>query len=421
MAAGPSPRPAGPLPGLVALTAAYVLSQFFRTALAVVAPEVARDLALDPKRLGVLSAAWFLAFAAAQIPVGIMLDRYGPRRTVGLMLGIAALGCALLAAAPSLAVAAAGQVLIGVGCAPVFMGTLVVLVRWYPPERFASLSSVALAAGSAGGVLGTTPLALLAQALGWRGAFLAFAGLVLAAALLVLLLVRDRPPGATAGSSAEGLGELLRSLGKVLGNRRLWAILPLAFSSYALLVTVRGLWAGPYLDAVYGLPPVPRGNVLLLASLAIIAGTLAFARVERRLDRRREPVIAGTAVAVLALAVLAAVPLPLWAAAALLVVASAAGSTYALLMAQGRRFMADAEVGRRLTLLNGACFLGTAVLQGLSGLVVEAAAAAGAGPAGTYRWLFAFLAAYLGVALLAYLRSEDRRLARDGTVAPAAG
>ena len=73
----------GPLAGLAALTSAYVLSQFFRTALGVVAPEIASDLGLEPARLGVLSAAWFLAFAAAQIPVGVALDRLGPRRTVG--------------------------------------------------------------------------------------------------------------------------------------------------------------------------------------------------------------------------------------------------------------------------------------------------------------------------------------------------
>jgi predicted MFS family arabinose efflux permease len=398
---------ASPVPGLVALTAAYVLSQFFRTALAVVAPEVAADLGLDPGRLGALSAAWFLAFAAAQLPVGVALDRHGPRLTVGVLMTAAALGSVLLAAADGLGTAVLGQVLIGVGCAPVFMGTLVVLARWYPPERFAALTSVALAAGSAGTIAGTTPLALLAQALGWRGAYLVFAALVLAAALATLLLVRDAPPGAAAERPR---GDRRSGLMSVLANRSLWAVLPLCFAGYAALVTVRGLWGGPYLAAAFGLAPVPRGNVLLLMSLGMIAGTLLYARVERRLDRRREPVIAGTAATVLALAALAAFPVALLQAAALLVLIGACGMTYALLMAQGRRFMADAEIGRGLTLLNGACFLGAAVLQGLSGLVVDGALALGAGEAGAYRWLFAFLAAYLAAALVLYLPSRDRRL-----------
>ena len=110
------------LPTLAVLTGAYLLSQFFRTALAVVAPEIARDLALDPARLGVLSSAWFWAFATAQIPIGVALDRWGPRLTVSVLFGVAGLGCVAFARADGLASAAFGQVLIGIGCGPVLHG-----------------------------------------------------------------------------------------------------------------------------------------------------------------------------------------------------------------------------------------------------------------------------------------------------------
>jgi predicted MFS family arabinose efflux permease len=405
---------AGPLAGLLALTAAYTLSQFFRTALAVVAPEIAADLGLDAFRLGVLSAAWFLAFAAAQIPVGMALDRYGSRRTVGLLFMVAALGAAVFAAADGFAVAVLAQVLLGIGCAPVFMGTLVVIARWYPPERFAFLTSIALAAGSAGTVVGTTPLALLAGAVGWRGAFLTVMAAVLLAAGAVLLLVRDRPADAAA-PSLDPPRELLRGLTRVVTNRRLWPILPLSFAVYATLVTVRGLWAGPYLATIFDLPPVPRGNVLLLMSLGMIAGTLIYGRVERALDRRREPVVVGTSLAIASLAGLALLPAGLVLVTIFLVVLGAAGNSYPLLMAQGRRFLNDAEVGRGLTLLNGVCFLGAAVLQGLSGLVITAARGLGADESLAYATLYLFLAVYLGLALLAYTRSEDRRLRRPAS------
>jgi MFS family permease len=113
-----------------------------------------------------------------------------------------------------LGVAVVGQALIGIGCAPVFMGTLVVLARWYPPGRFATLGSLVLAGGNAGTLLGTTPLAVAAQTLGWRGAFLAFAVLVLLAAALVLALVRDAPPdaGAREGGTEQRLDQALRTL-----------------------------------------------------------------------------------------------------------------------------------------------------------------------------------------------------------------
>jgi predicted MFS family arabinose efflux permease len=413
-----SPAAAAPfsaLPTLTVLTLAYVLSQFFRTALAVVAPEIARDLALDPARLGVLSSAWFWAFAAAQIPIGVALDRWGPRRTVGWLFALAGLGCAVLATAPGLAVAALGQVLIGIGCAPVFMGMLVVLTRFYDQRRFALLSSTLLAIGSGGTLIGATPLALAAEALGWRGAFLAMGGIVLAVAALALLLVRDGPDGQPRSASGESLAHAFQGVLAVLRNRRLWAIVPMSFTGYAVLVTVRGLWAGPYLADRFGLDPVQRGNALLVMSLAMMLGTLAYGSLERRLDRRREPVLLGATAVVLILVTLALAPVrSALLATALLALLGCLGMTYALLMAQGRRFMAPHEVGRGLTFLNGACFTGAALLQAGSGVVVELARSVGLAPAGAYSALFLFLAAALALALLAYRRSMDVRLAPTG-------
>jgi len=122
----------GPLPGLVALTLANTLTQFFRIAMGLVAPELARDLSLEPAALGTLSAARFLAFALAQPVVGMALDRLGPRRSVAGLFLLAGLGCVLLASARSEARAVLAQVAIGLGCARVHMGTLVVLARFWP-------------------------------------------------------------------------------------------------------------------------------------------------------------------------------------------------------------------------------------------------------------------------------------------------
>lgn len=410
-ALGGTSAPASALPTLVVLALAYVLSQFFRTALAVVAPEIARDLGLDAAGLGILSSAWFWAFAAAQIPIGVALDRFGPRRIVASLFAAAGLGCAGLAMAPGLGVAILGQVLIGIGCAPVFMGALVVLTRFYDQQRFAFLAAMLLAIGSGGTLIGATPLAIAAQALGWRGAFLAMGGIVVAVAGLVALVVRDAPEGAATARADESLAHAVRGVLAVFRNRRLWAIVPMSFTGYAVLVTVRGLWAGPYLADRFGLGPVERGNALLVVSVAMMLGTLAYGALERRLDRRREPVLAGTAVAILMLLLLALAPVGSAALATALLAAFAfTGMTYALLMAQGRRFMAEGEVGRGLTFLNGACFTGAALIQATSGVVVELAKAAGAGPAGTYGALFLFLAAILALALLAYRRSADLRL-----------
>jgi MFS family permease len=392
---------------LAALTVAYVLSQFFRTMLGVIAPEVAADLGLAPTALGSLSALFFLAFALAQLPVGILLDRFGPRRTVSLVMLLAVAGAALLAAATGPALAFVGQVLIGLGCAPIYMGALFVVARTYSPVRFAAISSLILAIGQAGVLLGTTPLALAAEALGWRGAVLVVSGIVLVSALVVAAVVRDPPRAAGAGDTlAAGLAGVL----SVLRLRALWPILPLCFVSYGVVITLRGLWGGPYLAEVFELAPTPRGHVLLAMSLGLIGGTLAYASIERRLDRRREPVIVGTCLAVAALLLLAAMPgRSLALAAVLLTVVAFLGLHFALVMAQGRRFLPDYLVGRGLTLLNGTAFAGAAVVQLASGAVIDATRASGAGVTGSYAMLFGFLAAVLTVTLFPYLRSSDRR------------
>lgn len=401
------PQSGSALAPLVALTIAYVLSQFFRTMLGVIAPEIARDLGLGATALGTLSALFFLAFAAAQLPVGILLDRFGPRWTVGLVMLLAVAGAVTLAAAPSPAAAFVAQVLIGLGCAPIYMGALFVVARTYPPMRFAAISSLILAIGQAGVLLGTTPLALAAEALGWRGAVLMVSGIVMASALAVLVLVRDPPRAAGVGDS---LVAALSGVLAVLRLRALWPILPLTFVSYGVIVTLRGLWGGPYLAEAFGLPPTARGHVLLAMSVALILGTLGYAAVERRLDRRREPVIVGTCVTAAALLALAAWPgHSLALAASLLALIGAAGIHFALVMAQGRRFLPDHLVGRGLTLLNGTAFAGAAAVQMTSGVVIDGVRVAGIGPLASFALLFVFLAALLVLTLLPYLRSADRR------------
>jgi predicted MFS family arabinose efflux permease len=396
------------VPTLAVLAAAYVLSQFFRTALAVVAPEIAADLGLDPARLGALSSAWFWAFAAAQIPIGVALDRWGPRRTVSLLFGMGGLGCLLFARAGSLGAAVLGQVLIGIGCAPVFMGALVVLARFYPPQRFAQFSSILLAIGTAGTLAGTTPLAFVAGSIGWRGAFLGMGALVVMVALLLALIVRDRPPGARIAPATESLAAALRGLRMVLTNRRVWAIIPMCFTGYAVLIAVRGLWAGPYLAEMFAFSPVARGNVLLAMSLAMILGNLAYGMLERWYDRRRLLVAWGSGGVILTLLVLATFPAASAILATLLLgLLGALGMTYAPLMAQGRRFLAEHEIGRGLTFLNCACFAGAATMQALSGVVVSLAQEWR--PAATWRALFLFLAMALAAAVATYLRSDDPR------------
>ena len=401
---------------LATLCAAYVISQFYRSSTAVIAPDLVRDIGFSHESLGLLTGAFFLAFGLTQIPLGIMLDRFGPRRTMTGMLFFAVAGALVFATAESPAMLTTGRALMGVGCAAVFMGSVVVCARWFPPDRLATMASIVLAVGGAGNFLSATPLAYAADQIGWRGAFLAMAGLTALIAAMVFLLVRDAPPGHPYhGRTHESLGATLIGLGEVFANRRLPRLAAMAFVAYPALATILTLWAGPYLADIHGLGGVARGNVLMLTALAMILGTLFYGPLDRRLDTRREIVIGGALATTAVLAALAAVPAPpLWLAITLLTLLGFFGSYSVMVMAHGRASYPEHLVGRAVTMVNFVNFTGVAVMQAATGFIVGALSpAAGASPEIAYRAVFGFLAATVITALIYYRRIGDAKPSED--------
>ena len=391
---------------LAVFALAYTLSQFFRSFVAVIAPELSADLGLDPTGLGTLSAAWFIAFAAAQIPVGMALDRFGPRRTASLLMLSAVAGSLLFAAAHSEAEAVTGMALIGLGCAPVYMASLMVIGRLYPAERFATLSSAMLGFGAGGNVLGATPLAWAAGLLGWRGALTGVAGMVALSALLLILVVRDPPvPG---HKPVGGLAGVLEGVGQVLATRRMWPLIPITLVSYGIVATMRGLWAGPYLAEIHHLDTVARGNALMALVGAMTLAAFAYGPLDRLLGTRRGIVAVGNWLTVAALALLAAMPdMPLAAVVALLMVVVGCGFNYAVLMAHGKAFVPPHLLGRGVTVMNLYFIGGVGLMQVGTGRLMGWARAEQLDPVTAYRLLFATLAAALVGALLIYRLAED--------------
>jgi MFS family permease len=393
------------------------LSQFLRTALAVIAPELVRDLDLSAEVLGLLTGAFFIASAFMQIPVGALLDRFGPRRVVPGLLVMTVLGSLLFASAHSVVLLIAGQFLIGVGCAGVFMGGLVTISRWYPRDRFATIASVALAISNIGPVLSGTPFAAATQAIGWRGAYDAIALITAALAALVFIAIRDAPPGHPFHArSTERFVTALRSVGFVLRDRRIFGVLAIGFVVYSSTIAIRGLWAGPYLADVYHLGPLQRGNVLVVMSLTLIAFISLVGPLDRMVDSRKW-VVAGTAmIFVTIMAFMALSPgLGFWTAVVLLCLGLLGGAANVHILAHGRAFYSDQLVGRALTTVNCVIFVGVGVIQVATGFIVGAfpASAEGAAPESAYRAVFAFLALVVILALLIYTRTEDARPSRD--------
>ncbi len=380
--------------------AAYVLSQFYRSFLAVIAPELAHELVLDPQALGNLQAFWILGFVATQFPVGWALDTLGPRRTVSLQMLAAVAGALLFASAHSAQALNTAMLLIGAGCGSIFMGAIYMFGRIAAPQRFALLCSWLLGMGTAGNLLAASPLAWVAQSIGWRGAMVGMAVATALSAVSVLLLIRD-PVRIT----SHGRRGLFGGVGDILKIRSLWPLLPITAVSYAVVLAERGLWAGPYFSSVFGLEPVARGNALLVMAAAMSAGAMAYGPLDRLLGTRKWVVFGGVTMTALCFAALALPGLSLGNAIVVMGLLGGFGMTYGVLMAHGRSFVPDHLLGRGITLLNVLFIGGAGVLQPLSGALMNRLG--DAPPADAYATLHLIFASLLAGSLVVYAFAKD--------------
>lgn len=396
---------------VMTLATAYVASHFFRASNVTIGLDLMRDLAIGPEALGGLTGAFFFGFAAMQIPCGFFFDRFGPRRTVTGMLVLATIGGIVFTLAPTWPILLTGRTLMGAGFGVMLIGSMVVISRWFPPDRFSTLTAMVLSIGLVGNLVATTPLAWASEAVGWRSVFAAAVLFTALATIAVWIVVRDAPPGHPfLARTPEPPREMLQGLIEVLRNPRLKFILALNFCHYACTFTVQGLWGGPYLREVHGLSAIEAGNVLFAAVIAYQAGMLFFGPLDRVLDTRKRIAIGGTLVMISILALLA-VPtrLPAWVAIAAMIAVGFFSACSTMVMTHGRGIIPDRLIGRGMATINTSVMFGVACMQTLSGIVVGAfePLADGARSGTAYRALFGVLAVVLTVALAVYSRSED--------------
>lgn len=277
----------------------FVLSQFYRASIAVITPDLARDLSLDAGGLSMMSAAFFYAFAIAQLPIGIYLDRIGPRITMTVLSLIGIAGAFTFAWADSLTTLILGRALLGVGMACNLMGSMKLLTMWFTPLHFATLSALIVSIGTAGNAAATSPLVLCVEKIGWRWTFSGTAFVNLFLAILFFLVVRDCPQGrrkSPAGPRARptDLFGILADLKQLFAKRDYWLISMSTFCRYGIYAAVQVLWAGPYLMNVHGLSALSTGNLILLLNMGFIcAGPVWGILSDRVFKTRKWIVIAG--------------------------------------------------------------------------------------------------------------------------------
>ena len=297
---------------LLPFAAGYYLSYAFRTINALISGPLVSEFGLSAADLGILTAVLFLTFGAVQLPLGAWLDRFGPRRVHAALLSIAAIGATIFACAPSLLWLILGRSLIGLGVAGALMGGLKAIVLWWPAERVAIANGWLITLGALGAVTATAPAEMLMASIGWRGLFLLLAALAATAALLILRFVPERP--AQGPDEAINPGMTIRTIYR---DARFWRLAPLSATTIASAWAFQGLWAGPWLADVEGLPRHDVVMHLMWMAIALSASALILGTASDRLRRRGVSLSAifalATGLAVLAqLALILRWPVPTW-------------------------------------------------------------------------------------------------------------
>ncbi|MGN8114686.1 MFS transporter [Labrys sp. 22185] len=382
---------------LAALSAVAAMSQAFRTVATLFAGELKLEFGASTQEIGLFAGAFHLSFALAQIPIGVALDLFGPRRTVCAAFLLACLGALVSALAPNLPVLIASQVLIGVGCAPAFLGAIVFVANRYPARQFARLSGLVLSFSGIGMLMTGTPLALVVETWSWRAGFLALAALSILALAANVLLVRDEAPAP--GRGRPNLSVAFAEIGPLLAQRHTLGILLLGGVSYAAFLTLRGLWAVPMLMDRHGFGLVVSGHIMLATSLAALLGPPVFGLLKPRNRGRRYWIVASAALYMAAFAALAGQSSSLVDIAAVVMLGFMTGY-FILQYADVRAAYAEAVAGRAFAVFNTAIFLGVAVMQWLTGLVGSFAAARDADP---YLPVFAVIIVLLAAGIASFV------------------
>jgi predicted MFS family arabinose efflux permease len=366
---------------LAVLVWAFALSNAFRTLPTIVATGLGADFALGTQQLGLFAALFHISFAAMQMPVGVALDRFGPRRTVAGLFAVAAGGALLAGAAQGYLMVIVGQLMIGAGCSPALMGAMVFIARHYSQQQFARISGVVIALGGLGMLITATPLAWVVEHGTWRTAFGLLGALSASAAVLCWLLVDDgKNDSKTApdtqgegGKSRETLASAMRGLVRVLREPQTLGILALGLVTYASALTLRGLWIVPLFRERHDLSLVQSGNVVLGVSLAMIVGPMIFGWLDPGPKRRRRVIVAAALVSAMVVAILAVGTGSAVLDTALAIVFGGTTSYYVLQFADVRSSYPAALAGRALSALNLSVFLGVSLVQFGTGALAEIA------------------------------------------------
>ena len=297
------------------LALAFMMAYFHRTATGVMADSLMREFSITTaSELGILSSLYFYIYAAMQMPAGILVDAYGPRRTVSIAMLIATIGSVVFGAATGMTGIYLGRVLITLGVSVIYVAIVKIYVEWFRLREFGTMSGLVVIVANAGSLLAATPLAFAVDAVGWRISYYAIAAYSLGMAILCWLLVRDKPADVglptidevemQESPSQEGLAtstlsstplRIRDSVIQVLKNPNTWWPFLAASSVYGVFMAFMGIWGVPYFMQIHGLTRVEASNYIMLMAVGNMIGGSVIGFVSDRVGLRQRPYTVITA------------------------------------------------------------------------------------------------------------------------------
>ena len=394
---------------MLVLCAGYTVSQFLRTSIGVLSPNMMNDFNINPNDMGLLGGVFFLSFAIFQIPAGILIDRFGPRKVMSSVIIFAVLGSIIFALSNSFYSLLIGRIFMGLGCSICLMGSLVLITRWRDTNQFSKLAGIILAVGGIGGLLATTPLSYFSELYGWRLSFWLAAVVTFFVMLLYYFVLEDRDKGLFINKKNKLISP--KNLFFVLKERNFKFMIPMSLMSYSSLVVILGLWGAPYLKDIHGLDSIERGKILMLMAISWNIGSFVFGRLRSIFGSYKRVVIFGSIGVIFLLFVLSFI--------------SNINSTYlyilfcilgffgafSVALISHYQVLFDKEyMGRALSTANFFNFGGVFFVQWLTGKIIFIMGGNSSGaPIEAYRSAFLFVAILLLVSLCIYLFTNEKK------------
>ncbi|MBS0335788.1 MAG: MFS transporter [Proteobacteria bacterium] len=356
----------------------YLIGFFQRVAPAVITHELMAEFALSAMALGNLSALYFYTYVAIQIPTGVLVDHWGPRRVLAAGGLLAAAGTLVFSQAGGYALVGAGRLFVGAGVGVAFVAMLKLATHWIQPSRFALVSGLALACGSIGGVSAGVPLRMAVDAFGWRWVMLAAAVVTAVLAVVTWLFVRDDPRErgylsfSTADPGARPRHSMLGGIREVFRYRNVWLNFIGCGAITGPMLAFGGLWGVPFLVSQYGMSTGQAAFVTSVMLVAWAVGSPIAGALSDRLHRRKLPILAGGSIAVLLWAVLIYLPgLPYWLLVALMIGLGLASGVVVIGFAFCKESAPAALAGTASGVANMGNMLGGMAMQPLIGWLLD--------------------------------------------------